>query len=175
MVTKKQDAATIVGDEWAEKLEAYERKLKRKEKYKSAAEPELILKSRVYNEVLALVEKENLRQSFFSKAHKSGSRIKPLSSQIVYGPGTLDQKIDAIAPLIKAFYEDVRDVYWDDQVADFFLWKVKKFREELVEGHIVQQVESTLKEIEVAKAMVNDLRMLKALGRRVRVGYLRSF
>ncbi len=157
MKTKRGDAASIVGSTWAEKLAAYEEKLKKKEKYKSAAEPELILKAMHRNRVFDLVEKANIAASI--------KRTNDRTYRIAYGPGSWDSKVQRMQFVVKSFINDLQDVgAWNDDVRRAVHRGVHRLRKSAEAAHVETLVErAEVAQREVA-AITRDVRMRRVMG-----------
>ena len=109
MVTKRQDAQSIVGDKWAEKLAAYERELNRKAKLKSETESEtLIIKAHVaQNLMLQRVAEANARQTLMSAIRRTNERAE----DVARGYGNWTQKQEELKFIIRSLLDDVDSLH----------------------------------------------------------------
>ena len=103
MTTKYQDAASIVGDSFAAKLDEYERKLR--EKKKSEAADALILKSQARRRA-AQVEKYNTLLGVATSVQRTNERVE----DVVRGYGNWHQKERKLKLVVRAMLEDMDDL-----------------------------------------------------------------
>jgi len=159
MTTKYQDAASIVGDSFAAKLEEYERKVNR-EKEKSEAADVLILKSQARRR-LALVEKYNVLLGVANSVQRTNERVE----DVVRGYGNWHQKERKLKLVVRALLEDMDrlGLLRDPGVQKALHRRVNRLKRYCEKVHIECLVEELQNAQQEAAEIAADVKMRRVL------------
>lgn len=163
MKTKRQDAASIIGDEWAEKLARYEAELNKKARLKSETESEtLIIKSQVRNGlILQKVLQANVGQTLIPALRRTNEQAE----DVARGYGNWTQKQERLKFIIRALLDDVDDLHLlgDADVRKALHRGVHKVKNRAAKIHVECLIEeSEMAEAEIA-AVTREVKMSLAL------------
>jgi hypothetical protein len=164
--TKREDAASIVGDKWAAKFEEYERRTSRRKHKSEATDEQLILKSQARSRILDLVEKYSNAYTVY-QVDRAIQRTNQGTYDVAYGLGNWPEKVRGMQFVIQSFIDDLQRVgAWEPRVKAAVHRGVHRLKRAAEVAHTTQMVRSSMQDVRVVKAMVDDLRMRKVLGLR---------